>query len=104
LEDNYIRVTRLQEEIDKIDIDRVRVVTDDDDDIILIEQKLEGKAVIIEIEHIMDTVETQWNIQDFKWEMGLINAGDIEQKEDMYRKQLSELTKKDSILQEDRKN
>ncbi len=44
---------------------------DDDDDIILIEQK--GKGMGKEIELIMETVETQWNIQDINWEKGLIN-------------------------------
>ena len=91
-------ISELQEDIDKIDIDCVRVVTDDDDDIILIEQK--GKEKVKEIELIMETVESQWNIQDINWEKGLINGSDMEQIVDMFRKQLSELTKKHSILQE----
>ena len=90
-------ISELQEDIDKIDIDCVRVVTDDDD-IILIEQK--GKEMVKEIELIMETVESQWNIQDINWEKGLINGSDMEQIVDMFRKQLSELTKKHSILQE----
>jgi len=45
-------ISELQEDIDKIDIDCVRVVTDDDDDIILIEQK--GKEKVKEIELIME--------------------------------------------------
>jgi hypothetical protein len=48
----------------------------------------------------METVESQWNIQDINWEKGLINGSDMEQIVDMFRKQLSELTKKHSILQE----
>ncbi len=48
-----IIILELQEYIDKIDIDCVRVVTDVDDDIIL-----KGKEMIKEIELIMDTVET----------------------------------------------
>ncbi len=90
-------ISELQEDIDKIDNDCVRVVTDDDD-IILIEQK--GKERVKEIELIMETVESQWNIQDINWEKGLINGSDIEQIVDMFRYQLSELTKKHSILQE----
>ena len=53
-----------------------------------------------EIELIMETVESQWNIQDINWEKGLINGSDMEQIVDMFRKQLSELTKKHSSLQE----
>ncbi len=45
----------LQEDIDKIDIDCVRVVTDGVDGIILIEQN--GKEMIKEIELIIETVE-----------------------------------------------
>ena len=45
-------------------------------------------------------MESQWNIQDINWEKGLINGSDMEQIVDMFRKQLSELTKKRSILQE----
>jgi hypothetical protein len=74
------------------------VTDDDDDDIILIEQK--GKEMGKKIELIMETVERQWNIQDINWEKGLVNASDMEQIVDMFRKQLSELTKKHSILQE----
>jgi len=85
-------ISELQEDIDKIDIDCVRIVTDDD------EQK--GKEKVKEIELIMETVESQWNIQDINWEKGLINGSDMEQIVDMFRKQLSELTKKHSILQE----
>ncbi len=81
-----------------MDIDCVRVVTDDDDDIILIEQK--GKEMGKEIEPIMEAVVRQWNIQDIKWERGLINGSDMEQIVDIFRTQLSELTKKHSILQE----
>ncbi len=92
-------ISKLQEDIDKIDIDCVRVVTDDDDEyIFLIEQK--GKEMGKEIELIMETVESQWNIQDINWGKGLINGSDMEQIVDMFRKQLSELTKKHSILQE----
>jgi hypothetical protein len=43
-------------------------VTDDDDDTILIEQK--GKEKVKEIELIMETVESQWNIRDINWEKG----------------------------------
>ncbi len=50
-------ISELQEDIAKIDIDCVRVVTDDDDDIIFIEQK--GKDMVKEIELIMETVESQ---------------------------------------------
>jgi hypothetical protein len=89
-------ISQLQEDIDKINIDYIRVVTDDDDDIILIEQK--GKEMGKEIELIMETVERQWNIQDINWEKGLINGCDMEQIVDMFRKQLSELTKNPSIL------
>ncbi len=71
-------ILKLQEDIDKIDIDCVRVVTDDDDDdIILIEQK--GKEMIKEIELVMETVKTQWNIQDDKWGKKLISSSDMEQ-------------------------
>ncbi len=42
----------------------------------------------------------QWNIHDINWEKGRINGSDMEQIVDMFRKQLSELTKKHSILQE----
>ncbi len=90
-------ISELQEDIDKINIDCVRVVTDDDD-IILIEQK--GKEMVKEIELIMETVERQWNIQDIDWEKGLINGSEMEQIVDMFQKQLSELTKNHSILQE----
>ncbi len=38
-------ISELQEDIDKIDIDCVRVVTDDDDGFILIEQK--GKEMVV---------------------------------------------------------
>ncbi len=48
-------ISELQEDIVKVDIHCVRVVTDDDDDIILIEQK--GKEMVKEIERIMETVE-----------------------------------------------
>ncbi len=78
-------ISELQEDIGKIDIDCVRVVTEDDDDIILIEQK--GKEKVKEIELIMETVESQWNIQDINWEKGLINGSDMEQIVDMFRKQ-----------------
>ncbi len=88
-------ISELQEDIDKIDIDCVRVVTDDDADIILIEQK--GKEMVKEIELIMETVENQWIIQDINWEKGLINGSDMEQIVDMFRKQLSELTKEESF-------
>jgi hypothetical protein len=91
-------ISELQENIDKIDIDCVRVVTDDDDDIILIEQK--GNEMGKEIELIMGTVERQCNIQDINWEKGLINGIDMEQIVGVLRKQLSELTKKHSIFQE----
>jgi hypothetical protein len=37
---------------------------------------------------------------DINWEKGLIDGSDMEQIVDMFRKQLSELTKKHSILQE----
>ena len=90
-------ISELQEDIDKIDIDCVRVVTDDDV-VILIEQK--GKELGKETELIMETVERPWNIQDINWEKGLISGSDMEQIVDMFRKQLSELTKKHSILQE----
>ncbi len=73
-------------------------MTDDDYDIILIEKK--GKEMIKEIELIIKTVESQWNIQDFNWEKGLLNRSDMKQIVDMFRKQLSELTKKHIILQE----
>ena len=73
-------------------------MTDDDEDIILIEQK--GKEMVKEIELIMETVESQWNIQDINWEKELINGSGMEQIVGMFRKQLSELTKKHSILQE----
>ncbi len=53
-----------------------------DDDIILIEQK--GKEMVKEIERIMETVETQWNIQDINWGKGLINESDMEQIVDMF--------------------
>ncbi len=72
---------------------------DDNDDIILIEQK--GKEMVEEIELNMETVESQWNIQDIKWEKGLINGSDMEQIVDIFRKQLSELTKKHSIFKKD---
>ena len=82
---NWKTITsELQEDIDKIDIDCVRIVTDDDD-IILIEQT--GKDKVKEIELIMETVESQWNIQDINWEKGLINGSDMEQIVDMFRKQ-----------------
>ena len=42
----------------------------------------------------METVESQWNIQDINWEKGLINGSDMEQIVDMFRKQFCELTKK----------
>jgi hypothetical protein len=59
-------LSELQEDIDTINIDCVRVVTDDDDDdIILIEQKEKGR--IKQSELIMETTETQWNIQDDNW-------------------------------------
>ncbi len=50
-------ISELQEDMDKIDMDCVRVVTDSDDgdDIILIEQK--GKEMVKEIELIMETME-----------------------------------------------
>jgi hypothetical protein len=48
-------ISELQEDIIKIDIECVRIVTDDYDDIILIEQK--GKEMVKEIELIMETVE-----------------------------------------------
>jgi hypothetical protein len=75
-------ISELQKDIVKIDIDCVRIVTDDDD-IILIEQK--GKEKVKEIELIMETVESQWNIQDINWEKGLINGSDMEQIVDMFR-------------------
>ncbi len=51
-------ISELQEDIDKFYIDCVRgVMTDDDDDIILIEQK--GKEITKKRELIMDTVEIQ---------------------------------------------
>ncbi len=53
-----------------------------------------------EIEIIMESVESQWNIQDINWEKRLIHGSAMEQIVDMFRKQLSELTKKHSILQE----
>ncbi len=55
-----------------------------------------------ENELIIESVVSQWNIQDINWEKGLINGSDMEQLEivDMFRKQLSELTKKHSILRE----
>ncbi len=53
-----------------------------------------------EIELIMETVERQWNIQDTNWEKGLIKGSDVAQIVVMFRKQLSDLTKKHSILQE----
>ncbi len=62
-------ISALQEDFDKIDINCVRVVTDDDDDIILIEKK--GKEIGKEFELIMETVETQWNIQDDNWDKRL---------------------------------
>jgi hypothetical protein len=65
----------------------------------LIEQK--GKEMVEEIELNMETVESQWNIQDIKWEKGLINGSDMEQIVDIFRKQLSELTKKHSIFKKD---
>ena len=74
-------ISELQEDIDKINIDCVRVVTDDDD-IILIEQK--GKEMVKEIELIMETVESQWNIQDINWEKGLIDGSDMEQIVDIF--------------------
>jgi hypothetical protein len=91
--------SELQEDIDKIDIDCVRVVTDDDDDDddILIEQK--GKYMFKDIELILETVERQSNIQDIIWEKGLIYGSDMEQIVDVFWKQLSELTKRHSILQ-----
>ncbi len=73
-------------------------MTDADDDINLIEQK--GKDMVKAIELIMETVERQWNIQDIIWEKGLINASYMEQIVGMFRKQLSELTKKYSIFPE----
>ncbi len=60
--------------------------------IILIEQK--GKEMSKEIELIMETVETQWNIQDDNWGKRFISSSDIEQLAEKFRKQLSELTKK----------
>ncbi len=69
-------ISELQEDIDKINIDYVRVVKDDDDDDILIEQK--GKEMVKEIELIIETVESQWNIEDIDWEKGLINGSDME--------------------------
>ena len=51
----------------------------------MIEQK--GKEMVKEIELIMETVESQWNIQDINWEKGLINGSDMEQIMDMFRKQ-----------------
>jgi hypothetical protein len=89
-------ISELQEYIDKINIDCVIVVTDDKDFFILIQQK--GKEMVKEIELIMETVESQWNFQDIDWEKGLINGSDMEQIVNMFRKQLSELTKKHSIL------
>jgi hypothetical protein len=73
-------------------------VTDEDDEIILIEQK--GKEMVKEIELIMETVETQWNIQDINWGKGLISSSVIKQLAGKSRKHVSELTKKHSILQE----
>ncbi len=75
-------ISELQEDIQKIDIDCVRVVTDDDDIIILIKQ--EGKEIGKEIELIMETVERQWNIQDINWEKGLIDGSDMEQIVDIF--------------------
>ncbi len=56
--------------------------------------------MVKEIKLIMETVERQWNIQDINWEKGLIKGRDIEQIVDVFRKQLSELTKNPIILQE----
>ncbi len=96
LEDNYIR---LQEDIDKIDIDCVGVVTDDDDDIILIEQK--GKEMGKEIKLIMETVwKDNGTFRLLTGKRDLINGSGMEQIVDMFRKQLSELKKKHRILQE----
>ncbi len=73
-------------------------MTDGDDGFILIEQK--GKETIKEIELIIETVETQWIIQDVNWGKRLISSSDMEQLAGKFRKQLSELTKKPSILQQ----
>jgi hypothetical protein len=54
--------------------------------------------MIKEIELIMETVKTQWNIQDDKWGKRLISSIDMEQLAGKFRKQLSVLTKKHSIL------
>ncbi len=64
----------------------------------MIEQK--GKEMVKEIELIIETVESQWIIQDINLQKGLINGSDMEQIVDLFRKQLSELTKKHSIWQE----
>ncbi len=50
----------------------------------------------------METVETQWSIQDDNWEKKFISSRDMEQLAEKFRKQLSELMnlKKHCILQE----
>jgi hypothetical protein len=69
--------SELQEDMNKVDIDCVRVVTDDDDDIILFSQK--GEELIRKIVLIMETVESQWNFQDNNGEKRFISSSDMEQ-------------------------
>ena len=76
-------VSELQDDIDKIDVDYVRVVTNDDDDIVLMKQK--GKDTIKEIEKHMDRVETQWNIQSENWGKGFISGIDGDQIADAFQ-------------------
>ena len=76
-------VSELQDDIDKIDVDYVRVVTNDDDDIVLMKQK--GKDTIKEIEKHMDRVKTRWNIQSENWGKGFISGIDGDQIADAFQ-------------------
>ncbi len=66
-------VSELQEVIDKMYVDFVRVVRNDYDDIQVILKEQKAIDTIKVIKKIMDRVETEWDIQSANWGKGLIS-------------------------------